>query len=432
MKLEIPTAEVFVPLLPPSRYKGAYGGRGSGKSHFFAEKVIDRSLDGGIRTVCIREVQKDLTHSAKKLIEDKLHQFGLESGHGFRILKSHIETPGEGIIIFQGMQDHNAESVKSLEGFNIAWVEEAQTMSERSLEMLRPTIRTPGSELWFSWNPRRKQDPVNAMFRDGEAPSDSICVNANWSDNPWFPDVLEKERVDCKHNEPDQYEHVWEGAYVGIYKGAYYQMQIGQAKRDGRICTLGHDPLARFRVFVDIGGTGARSDAFVMWVAQFVGREIRCLDYYESQGQELGEHVRWLESNGYTPDNTGIWLPHDGATHDKVFAVSYETAFRDVGYTVEVIPNQGRGAASARIEAARRLFPQIWFNEPKTKPGLEALSWYHEKQDEVRGIGLGPDHDWSSHAADAFGLMCVAYTPPTAFIHRPKVITQAGKRKGRR
>jgi phage terminase large subunit len=149
-----------------------------------------------------------------------------------------------------------------------------------------------------------------------------------------------------------------------------------------------------------------------MWAAQFVGQEIRVLKYYEAQGQPLASHLDWMRRNGYTPDKAQIWLPHDGATQDRVYDVSYESAFKDAGYQVTVVPNQGKGAAKARIEEARRLFPQMWFDEEGCRGGLEALGWYHEKLDEVRNIGLGPEHDWASHGADAFGLMCVVHEVP--------------------
>jgi len=211
--LSIPTARAFVPLLGESRYKGAHGGRGSGKSQFFAELGVDRcAIARGVRMVCIREHQASLKESAKKLIENKIQALGV--GHLFQVLTTEIRTPGGGVIIFQGMQDHTAESIKSLEDFDIAWVEEAQTLSAKSLEMLRPTIRAAGSELWFSWNPRRKTDPVDLMFRGETTPTGSIVVQSNWSDNPWFPDVLEQERIDCLNHNPEHYDHIWEGGYL--------------------------------------------------------------------------------------------------------------------------------------------------------------------------------------------------------------------------
>lgn len=406
--LSIPTARVFQPLLKPSRYKGAWGGRGSGKSHFFAGLGVERCVDSpGLRILCVREVQKSLRDSAKRLIEDKIREFNVP---GFEILDKVIRTPGGGEINFVGMQDHTAESIKSLEGYDVAWVEEARSLSPTSLRLLRPTIRKPGSELWFSWNPKLKSDPVDQLLRGPDLPPDAVVVQANWSDNHWFPAELEAERQFDLINAPDQYAHVWEGDYAAVTEGAYYARSLTQARAEGRIGHVAADPLMTYRAFWDIGGTGAKADACAIWVAQFIGREVRVLDYYEAQGQPLAAHVGWLRERGY--DKALCVLPHDGAQGDKVFAVSYESALREAGFSVEVVPNQGRGAASARIEAARRLFPALWFHAGNCAGGLDALGHYHEKRDEARGIGLGPEHDWSSHAADAFGLMCVAYEAP--------------------
>lgn len=411
--LTIPTAEVFVPLLEPARNKGAWGGRGSGKSHFFGGKLIEDSLaepgesGEGLRSVCIREVQKDLAQSSKALIEAKLAAFGLGEPDGFKVYRECITTPRDGIVIFKGMNDYTADSIKSLENFRRAWWEEAQTATLRSLNLLRPTIRADGSELWFSWNPSRKTDPVDVMFRGPERPSSSIVVKANWRDNPWLTGALEMERQDCLRMQPDQYDHIWEGGYVSVIDGAYYAKPLLEARQQGRIGRVAADPLLTYRAFVDIGGTGARSDAFAMWVGQFVGKERRCLAYYEAVGQPLATHIQWLRDHGYDEKRTTIWLPHDGETNDRVFDVSYESAIKGAGYTVEVVPNQGKGAAAARIEAARRVFPSCWFHEDGCRGGLDALGWYHERKDEIRGIGLGPEHDWSSHGADAFGLMCI-------------------------
>lgn len=409
--LELATAPVFEPLLHPARYKGAYGGRGSGKSHFFAEALVEQALiRPGLRAVCIREVQKTLKESAKRLIEDKIQALSL--GKQFDVQKELIVTPGGGVIIFQGMQDHTAESIKSLEGFHLAWIEEAQTLSARSLSLLRPTIREEGSELWFSWNPRRKVDPVDQMLRGEGLPTDAKVVRANWSDNPWFPKVLEQERLDCLNKTPEQYDHIWEGGYATVLAGAYYAQALAEAKLQNRITRVAFDPLMRVRVFCDLGGTGAKADAFSMWPSQFIGREIRVRDHYTAQGQPLSAHIAWLHSKGYTPDRADIWLPHDGETNDRVFDVSFESAFRAAGYNVTVVPNQGKGAAKMRVEAARRRFPLVWFDEETTEAGRDALGWYHEKIDEERGRMLGPDHDWSSHDADSFGLMCVCYEEP--------------------
>lgn len=429
--LQIPTAEVFQPLLEPARDKGAYGGRGSGKTHFFGGLMIEDCLaepgnngGEGMRAICIREVQKDLTQSSKAIIERKLYEHGLGEADGFRVFKENIQTPGDGVIIFKGMNDYTAESVKSLEGFKRAWWEEAQTATKGSIMLLRPTMRASGAQMWWSWNSRRKKDPVDVMLRGPEKPTGAIVVEANWRHNPWFTAELEQERQDCMRMTPDDYAHVWEGEYITIVEGAYFAKALREAKEQGRIGRVAADPLMTLRAFVDIGGTGARADNFVIWIAQFIGKEIRVLDHYEAQGQDGATHLNWLRGKGYTSDRCHIWLPHDGEQGDKVFSASYEGFFRQAGYKVTVVPNQGKGAAKMRVEAARRLFPSIWFNADTTEGGRDALGWYHEKKDDERGIGLGPEHDWSSHSADAFGLMCVAYEEPKAKGREPAFVAR--------
>jgi len=219
------TVPVFRPLISPARYKGAHGGRGSGKSHFFAElAVVTCMTNPGARIVCVREVQKSLRESVKLLIEDKIRV--LEFGPWFEVRHDLIRTPGDGLIVFQGMQDHTAESVKSLEGFDVAYCEEAQTITERSLEMLRPTIRKPGSELWFSWNPRHASDPVDQLLRSEELPPNARVVQSNYPENPYFPDVLERERRFDLQNNPQRYNHIWLGAYEPQAIGAIWNREI--------------------------------------------------------------------------------------------------------------------------------------------------------------------------------------------------------------
>lgn len=203
------------------RYKGAHGGRGSAKSHFFAESLVERCLlYPGTRWVCVREVQRSLKESVKRLVEDKIQQWG--KGGEFSPRFDSTLTPGGGVILYQGMQDHTAESIKSLEGFHGAWAEEAQTMSSRSLEMLRPTIREPGSELWFSWNPRHASDPVDDLLRGMIPPNNASVVKSNWRDNPWFPAELEEERKLDLRLKPDRYMHIWEGDYEPTAIGAIW------------------------------------------------------------------------------------------------------------------------------------------------------------------------------------------------------------------
>jgi phage terminase large subunit len=210
-ELDIQTPRAFVPLLKPARYKGAHGGRGSGKSHFFAEMLIERAIMQKTDAVCVREVQRSLNQSVKKLLESKIEQLGV--GKLFEVQEAQIKTPRGGRIIFQGMQNHTADSIKSLEGYDIAWVEEAQSLSQRSLDLLRPTIRKPDSELWFSWNPNQDTDPVDALLRSDTPPPDAVVVEVNYEDNPWFPDVLKAEMEYDRRRDPDKFLHVWRGAY---------------------------------------------------------------------------------------------------------------------------------------------------------------------------------------------------------------------------
>lgn len=210
--LQIETPRKFVPLLQPARYKGAYGGRGSAKSHFFGELLIEDCLRlPGLRSVCIREIQKSLEQSVKRLLEDKIRSMGV--GSYFHVQNNQIHTPGDGLIIFQGMQNHNSESIKSLEGYHRAWFEEAQNASQRSLDLLRPTIREANSEIWMSWNPNYKSDPVEKLLRGDVPHPNAVVVQANWRDNPWFPDVLREEMEYDRSRDLDKYEHVWEGGY---------------------------------------------------------------------------------------------------------------------------------------------------------------------------------------------------------------------------
>ena len=238
-------ARAFVPLLQTARYKGAWGGRGSAKSHFFADLLVDDCLtEAPIRAVCVREVQKSLKESVKRLIEDKIEEWG--ATREFDIRRDDIITPGGGIILFQGMQDHTAESIKSLEGFQRAWGEEAQTLSERSLEMLRPTIRAPGSQLWFSWNPRNSRDPIDQLLRGPVRPVGAIVVESNWRDNPWFPAELEEERLLDRRLKPDRYAHIWEGEYEPTAIGAIWTRDMLHRNRRAEV-----PPMERIVVSVD-------------------------------------------------------------------------------------------------------------------------------------------------------------------------------------
>lgn len=421
------TAQIeIVPALIPvfegrADVRGSYGGRGSGKTRSFAlMAAVQGYIHGNAGTtgiiLCARQFMNSLEDSSLEEVKRAIESVPFLT-EWYEIGDKYIKSKcGRISFAFAGL-DRNIASIKSKGRILLCWVDEAEPVSDEAFTTLIPTLREEDSdwnaELWLTWNPKRKAASVEKRFRHSTDPLVKI-VQVNWKDNPKFPAKLERDRQRDLVERPDQYEHVWEGAYASVVEGAYFASHLTKAKADGRIGRVSADPLMTLRVFCDIGGTGAKADAFTMWVSQFIGMEIRVLDYYEAVGQPLASHLAWLRTREYTPDRAQIWLPHDGSTQDKVFDVSYESALKAAQYKVTVIPNQGKGAAAARIEAARRLFPSMWFNETTTQAGRDALGWYHEKKDEIRGIGLGPEHDWASHGADAFGLMAVAHEVPKA------------------
>jgi len=396
--------------------RGAYGGRGSAKTRSFAKMTAVRAYmwskagrEGII--LCGRQFMNSLDESSLEEIKAAIKSEDWLLDH-FDIGEKYVRTKdGRVSYKFTGL-DRNVDSVKSKSRILLCWVDEAEPVTEEAWMKLIPTLREEDSELWVTWNRERKKSATNLRFGNSTDPRTKI-VEINWRDNPWFPAILDRVRLKDKVERPDQYEHVWEGAFKTVVDGAYYAQQLTAAKEQGRITSVSEDPLFAIRIHCDIGGTGKKADAFTMQADQFVGQRINVLNYYEAQGQPIGHHLDWLRRNGYTPGRAIIVLPHDGDTHDKVYDVSYKSAFEAAGYEVEIIPNQGTGAAMMRVEAGRRWFPRIWFNEATTGPLRDALGWYHEKRDAERGVGLGPEHDWASHGADGFGLMAVTYAEPT-------------------
>ena len=418
--VQVSIPEKLIPLFEGrADVRGARGGRGSGKTRSFAKMAAVSGLIHGMAgtsgiILCGRQFMNSLEDSSleecKRAIEDEPFLSAYYE-IGDKYIKS---KDGRISFAFAGL-DRNIASVKSKGRILLCWVDEAEPVTDEAFTTVIPTLREEGTdwnaELWVTWNRKRKSAAVEKRFANSTDPLVKI-VDCNWRDNPRFPAKLERDRQRDLAERPDQYEHIWEGGYAVVIEGAYYASHLTAAKLQGRIGHVAADPLLTIRLFVDIGGTGARADAFTIWAAQFVGVEIRVLNYYERVGQPVDAHVAWMRSQGYTPDRAQIWLPHDGSTQDKVHDVSYESALKDAGYTVIVVPNQGKGAAMARIQEARRLFPAMRFNEVTTEAGRDALGWYHEKKDEIRGIGLGPEHDWASHGSDAFGLMAVAHELP--------------------
>lgn len=393
--------------------RGAYGGRGSAKTRSFARMAVIRAHMWDVAgregiILCGRKFMNSLDESSLEEIKAAVRAEPWLAD-AFEVGEKFIRTKSGRISFkFAGL-DRNIDSVKSKSRILLCWVDEAEPVSEDAWQTLIPTLREEDSELWVTWNPKRKGSATDLRFRNSSDQRVKV-VEMNWRDNPWFPDILDRVRLKDMAERPDQYAHVWEGDYAQVMVGSYYAKQIAEMRAQGRVGNVAADPLMTIRAVWDIGGTGAKADACAIWICQFVGREIRVLDYYEAQGQPLAAHVQWLRSKGY--GKALCILPHDGVQHDKVYSVTYESALFDAGFDVEVVKNQGPGAASMRIEATRRMFPSVWMNERTTEAGLYALGAYHAKRDDARGIDLGPNHDWSSHCADAFGLLCLTYEAP--------------------
>lgn len=412
------TAQIQIPnkLIPvfdgKADVRGAYGGRGSAKTRTFAKMsavrayALSKSGQEGI-ILCGRHLLNSLDDSSLEEVKAAIRSEPWLESH-FDIGEKYVRTKDGRIrYVFSGL-DRNISSVKSKSRILLCWVDEAEEVFETAWVTLIPTIREEGSELWVTWNPKSKKSATHRRFRETKDPLYKIA-EINWRDNPKFPSKLERERLRDLENNPEMYDHIWEGDFIKAVSGAYFAKDLQKARQDGRISVVAPDPLMTIRLFADIGGTGAKADNFVFWACQFIGKQILAVNHYEVRGQPVSTHLEWLRKNGYLPERAQIWLPHDGSTQDKVYDVSYESAFKAAGYEVTVVPNQGKGAASIRIESARRTFPNVWFNEQTTEAGISALGWYHEKKDEARDVGLGPEHDWASHSSDAYGLMSIVY-----------------------
>jgi phage terminase large subunit len=391
--------------------RGAHGGRGSAKTRTFAKMTAVRAhmwdmagREGII--LCGRQFMNSLADSSLEEIKAAIRDEPWLEEH-FEIGETYVRTKSGRISYsFIGLA-RNLNSIKSKSRILLAWIEEAEPVTEEAWVKLLPTLREEDSELWVTWNPERKKSATNQRFRHANDNDPRVkIVEMNWRDNPWFPEILNRLRLKDQQERPEQYGHIWEGEYITVVEGAYYARQLNDARAKGRMGALDPDPLMTIWAIWDIGGTGAKADATAIWIVQFIGQAVWLLDYYEAKGQPLAAHVNWLREHDY--EKAHCVLPHDGSSHEKVFDTTYEGALKAAGFSVMVIPNQGTGAAMQRVEAARRLFPQMYFDKEYCEGGIEAIAWYHEKRDEERGIGLGPNHDWSSHGADAFGLIAVA------------------------
>lgn len=431
LRVEVPRA--FASLLQPARYKGAHGGRGSGKSHFFGEQVILRCYRQPTRVACIREVQNSLKESVKQLLTDKIQKLGL--GQFFEILESEIRGRNGSLIIFRGMQSYNAETIKSLEGYDIAWVEEAQSLSDVSLRMLRPTIRKDGSELWFSWNPRHDTDAIDKLLRSAAPPDNATVVEVNWNDNPWFPEVLKAEKDRDYLVDPEMAEHVWGGSYQLVSEGAFYARWIAEAERQGRI---GEFPYRSGLPVITAWDLGVR-DFTAIWFFQADGVSATAIDYYEVSGDGAEDILSIAVPEIFIPPKDDVkfagWsrtraLELLGRSSPYTYAhhfMPHDIRMREWGHgarsRVETLMGMGvknirKGVPAKnedRIQAVRRILPICRFNKThRVEMGLKRLRRYRRKWNDALQTYTEPLHDENSHGADAFGEFAVncGISPP--------------------
>lgn len=371
---------MFKPLLAPARYKGAKGGRGSGKSHFFAERAILAAITAKRDIVCVREIQRTLDQSVKKLLEIKLEALGVRER--FTVQDRSITSDLGGKIIFEGMQNHNADSIKSLEGYDLAWVEEAQSLSQRSLDLLRPTIRKPDSELWFSWNPNEPSDPVDKFFADG--PPDSACAHATYQDNPWFPEVLRKDMEWDRARDPEKYAWIWLGEYqrhseTRVFKN--WKVEEFDERPKGTIFRFGADwgyaidPSTLVRCSIE----GRR--LYVDWEAYMVGCEI-------DQLPDLFDRV---------PESRSFFITADSARPE----------------TISFLQKHGYPKISAAVKGPRSLEEGVAFLQsfdivvhPRCQHVIDELALYSYKQDPLTGKVLPMLEDKHNHCIDALRYAC--------------------------
>lgn len=377
----IETPRVFLPLLNPGRYKGAWGGRGSGKSHFFAELMVEENISQKLDNVCLRETLKSLEFSVKKLLESKISK--LNAGDYFDVQDRRILTRRGGVIIFEGMQNHTADSIKSLEGFQRAWFEEAQNASEKSLTLLRPTIRAPSSELWFSWNPKHDTDPIDVLLRGPVIPKDSIVVKANYMDNPWLSDELRNEMEFDRARDPDKYAHVWLGGYeqhseARVFRNwsvEEFEAPLGTVFRLGADWGFAVDPSVLIRCWLE----GRR--LMVDYEAYMVGCEI-------DQLPDLFDRV---------PESRKWFITADSARPETI---SY---MQRHGYPKINSAIKGPGSLEDGIEFLKSFDIVV---HPRCKHLIDELTLYKYKQDKLTEKVLPVLEDKNNHVIDALRYAC--------------------------
>lgn len=375
-------------------------------------------------------MQATIKDSVRQLLIDKIQKLGV--GHLFKVVEGEIRGPHDSLIVFKGMQSYNAENIKSLEDFDIAWVEEAQTLSDHSLRLLRPTIRKAGSEIWFSWNPRHETDAVDQFFRGQKPPENAIIVPVNWYDNPWFPSVLVTEKEQDYAADPEMAEHVWGGGYQIITEASYYARHIAAAEKEGRVGYFPHDPRLPVYTSWDLGV----DDYTAIWFWQVIGgTKPRVIDYYEASGigadEIIGEALpEYIPSEPFARQAMSLldresryrydrhFLPHD--IRNREWGAGARTRVQTLvglGMPADTIHVGAAQDPEERINAVRRLLPIVEFHQTaRVMKGVQRLRRFSRRMNRALGTYLGPLHDENSHGSDAFGEFAVncGITPPPA------------------
>ena len=400
MRIRRKVSEKLRPLyVEQARYYAIYGGRGSGKSWGVADYLLLQGTMQPLRILCAREVQKSLRDSVHRLLTDRTQALGL--GQFYEVLDNEIRGQNGTLFVFSGLASHTVESIKSFEGIDICWVEEAQSVSMRSLDVLIPTIRKAGSKIIFTFNPYLPSDPVWTRFVDKPS-ADCVSISINYVDNPFLSTELLAEAERQKAEDFEKYENIWLGKPKTIADGAIYKAELEAARSQQRICKVPYD--ANLPVFTgwDLGIL----DSTAIWFAQVYGREVRLIDYYEADGEPLSHYARIIAERGYNYTGGKNFLPHDVAARDLSSGVSRQQTLETLGLRVTVGARLG---PEDRIEAARQLFSRIWIDETRCKRGIDCLQNYRRAfNDKLGEFKADPVHDWASHGADAFGELALA------------------------
>jgi len=378
------------------RYRIAYGGRGSGKSWAFAQMLVLKAMtEPNIRILCARELQKSIKDSSFTLIKDTISRLGVENE--FDTGESFIRCNRTGSdFLFYGLK-HNVDQVKSTERIKYAWVEEAQKLSKASANILTPTVRMEGSEIWMTFNPEDEEDYVSQTFIENTPPSNANVIKINWDDNPWFPNVLDEERLYVKEFDPDNYDYIWNGIYRKIMEGSYYAKQLQQLRENDKITNVPYDFSFPVNTYWDIG----ISDYTSIWFVQKVGREYWVIDYLQNNGEGVEWYAGRLKEKGY---NFGEHiLPHDAGYRQFATGKSIKEQLQDIMPTENFTVQARTQSVQADIMATRNFLSKCVFDAVKCEDGLKSLRNYKKKWDDNKAMFLDkPDHDWSSHGADAF------------------------------